>query len=64
MSRSIRLSIFNLLNPVILCGLLLVLGIFNIHQQRNHNRQRAEAFAQEYELLAEAASLLRGEHGR
>ena len=50
MSRSIRLSVFNLLNPLILCGLLLVLGIFNIHQQRNHNRQRAEAFAREYEL--------------
>ncbi len=50
MFRNTRLSVFNLLNPLILCGLLLVFGIYHVHQQRNANRQRAETFAREYEL--------------
>jgi signal transduction histidine kinase len=45
-----RLSVFNLLNPLILCGLLLVFGIYHIHQQHNANQRRAQSFAREYEL--------------
>ena len=48
MIRNMRLSTFNLINPVIIIVLLLLFWTFNILQERGRFLEQSEAFAREY----------------
>lgn len=48
MFRNMRLSTFNLLNPLIISALLVFVSLFNILQERDRFRKQSETFAREY----------------